>query len=100
MAFTFAMNVNPDSNLARSLGSSSVQWKINGKIVELIEITISATSETSVSVSNANITTEHVVLNPYTTGGYEISYTTSAGSVTFTCANGFTAQTFYLGVKV
>lgn len=100
MAFTFATNVNPDGNLTRSLGSSSAKWLINGMIVELIEVTISATADTTVTVSNANITSNHIVLNPYTTNGYDFSYSTANGSVTFTCANGFSNETFYLGIKV
>lgn len=99
MAFTFGMNVNPDADLTRSLGSSAAKWKMNGHVVELIETVIDETDETTVTISNAHITADHVVLNPYVLDT-EITYTTSAGAVTFQCADGFPDTVFYLGIKV
>lgn len=98
MAFTFATNVNPDGNQTRSLGSSSAKWKINGHIPELIEVEIEQTNETSVTVTDSNITADHIVLNPFALDS-EISYTTGAGTATFTCASGFANTVLYLGIK-
>lgn len=98
MAITFAMDVNPDGDLTRSLGSSSNKWKVNGHVTEIVEISVSATSDTSVTIGDSNITENHVVLNSFNTSS-DISYTTSNGSVVLTCSSGIPAITLYFGVK-
>ena len=99
MAFTFGMNVNPDGNLTRSLGSTSAKWKLNGYVAEMIAVSVTATSSTSTTISNSNITAQHIVVNQHWIHGADISYTTSAGSITITCDSGIPAMTLYLAVK-
>ena len=96
---TFGFNVNPDSDSTRSLGSSSAKWKLNGYVAEIIPVTITATSNTSVTVQNSNITADHIVINQYAILDYDISYTTTAGSITVSRSNGIPDMTLYLGVK-
>ena len=99
MAITFATNINPDSNASRSLGSASAKWKVNGYLPEIIAATFTATANTTATFSNSSITADHVVINQNVTHSADISYTTTAGSITVTCASGIPAMTLYLGIK-
>ena len=99
MAMTFATNINPDGNLTRTLGTSNIRWKVNGYVAELIPIMISETPNTSVTVQNESITADHTVINQHWIHTSDISYTTSAGSITVTCADGLPNMTLYLGVQ-
>ena len=100
MSMTFNCNLNPDATANnRSLGSSSAKWKLNGYVPEMIAISVNATNNTSVTINNSGITADHIVVNQYERIDTDISYTTSAGSITLTCATGIPAMTLYLAVK-
>ena len=75
-----------------------------GKVVvpnpNILELTVSASSSTSTSISNSAITANHVVLNDTCTVPANVSYTTSAGSISLSCASGIPAMTLYLAQKV
>lgn len=99
MALTFATDIVPDGNKTRNVGSSSKKFKLNGHVAELIEVSVTATSSTSTSVSNQDITADHVVLNDSQFITSDISWTTSSGSIALSCADGIPAMTLYLGIK-
>lgn len=100
MALVFKTDINPDSSLSHSFGAPDKRWKLNGYVVEFLSISVSATSSTSTTVQNSNITTAHVVLNDAQLSSANISWTTSAGSITLSSTQAIPAMTLYLGVAV
>lgn len=100
MSMTFGVDLNPDGDNTRSLGSSSARWKVNGHVSELLEVLITASNNTSITISDSRITADHVVVNQLLEIASDVSYTTAAGSLTLSCSSGIPAMTLYLGVKV
>lgn len=62
------------------------------------DISVSQTSETSYTINDERITAEHVIRQDFADMDNDVSWTTSAGSATLTCAQGIPALivTFYL----
>lgn len=99
MAMMFGTNLEPDISFGRSLGSSSKKWKLNGHVPELIEVSVTATTASSSTISNDAITAGHVVVNDMAVIDDDVSYTTADGSITLSCSGGIPAMKLYLGVK-
>ena len=98
MAMDFNTDLLPSSNGTYYLGSASQKWKINGYTSPTIIETVAATSETSVTISNPDITSVHVVFNTIKDGGSDMTWTTANGSVTLSCASGIPSCTLFLTV--
>ena len=100
---SFGVNLLPKTNASYSVGNSDYKWNaylnsINGHSPDIVIVNVTATSNTSTTVSNAKITADHVVLNDYQPSDVNISYTTSAGAIALSCSSGIPAMTLYLGV--
>ena len=62
-----------------------------------IVVNVSATSNTSVTISNSNIKADHYVYNTSNTDiGSDLSWTTASGSLTLSCSSGIPAMTLLL----
>ena len=96
---TFSTGINPTVSDTYSLGNSSKKWKLNGAVAEILVISVSATSNTSSSVSNSSITARHVVLNDTQLAAANISWTTAAGSLSLSGTGAIPAMTLYLAVS-
>ena len=65
----------------------------------VITVSVSATSSGAKTVSDNDITANHVVINDSQFCGSDISYTTSAGQIVLTPASGgVPAMVLYLGI--
>lgn len=64
---------------------------------QAIVLSVTATSNTSVTINNSNITTDYYVYNTASTSlPADLSWSTSTGSVTLTCSGGIPAMTLFL----
>lgn len=64
---------------------------------QAIVLSVTATSNTSVTINNSNITTDYYVYNTASTSlPADLSWSTSTGSVTLTCISGIPAMTLFL----
>ena len=63
----------------------------------LIEVTVNATANTSVTISDSAITADHIVINEHQVMLYNVDYeTTNNGTLILSCSHGIPAMTLYL----
>ena len=87
----------PAVSLPKSGGGTALFMDVDE--ARIVQISVSATSSTSSSVSNSKLTADHVVLNEAQLIDSDVSYTTSSGSVSFSCSGGIPAMTLLFGFK-
>ena len=69
------------------------------KATEILEVSVTATSEVSTTIENTAITANHVVLNDFMSWASDITWSTDAGTMTISSSNGIPAMTLYLALK-
>ena len=74
--------------------------EITGSLVEspILQIDVTGTAATSATLTNPAITAEHYVINNAQIAASNVSWTTAAGQITLSCADGIPAMTIFLAI--
>ena len=93
---------NSGTKTITASGTTSVDGYANVSVPKgAIIISVSATSSTSTTISNSNITADHYVYNIVSAlPSANVSWTTSAGSITLSCTSGIPAMSLLLCLDI
>ena len=96
----YTAQANSGTKTVTSAGTTSCDGYANVNVTDspLLEVSVSATSSTSTTISNNKITANHVVVNDAQVAGANISWSTSSGQLTISCSGGIPAMTLHLAV--
>lgn len=94
----YTAQANSGTKTITAHGTTSCDGYANVSVPKgAIVISVSATSNTSKTINDSNITADHYVFNTSSTApGSDVSWTTSAGSITLSCSSGIPAMTLML----
>ena len=94
----YTAQANSGTKTITASGTTSVDGYANADVPKgAIVINVSATSNTSTTISNSAITANHYVYNVNSTEvGGDMTWTTAAGSITLSCSSGIPAMSIML----
>ena len=94
----YTAQANSGTKNITASGVTSVDGYANVSVPKgAIVITVSSTSNTSVTINNSDITSSHYVFNTVSDKpGADVSWSTSNGSITLSCSSGIPAMTLML----
>lgn len=94
----YTAQANSGTKTITASGTTSCDGYANVSVPkQAVVLSVSATSNTSVTINNSNITTDYYVYNTASTSlPADLSWSTSTGSVTLTCSSGIPAMTLFL----
>lgn len=98
----YTAQTNSGTKTITASGTTSVDGYANVSVPKgAIVVSVSATTSTSTTISNSNITADHYVFNIVSAlPDANVSWTTSAGSVTLSCTSGIPAMSLLLCLDI